>query len=50
MTLAQTGNDVAVDLDHMQMIQPLQQRVGQRAQARADLDDAIVTLAGEWRH
>jgi hypothetical protein len=39
--LAQAGDQVAVDLDHVQVVEPRQQRLGQRAEAGADLDQAV---------
>ena len=42
--LLQAGDDVAVDLNYMQMIQTLQQRIGKRTQAGADLDNTIGAL------
>ena len=36
------GGEIAVDLDDRQAVDPREQRPGQRAQTRADFDDAIV--------
>ena len=47
---AQAGNDVAVDLDHVQMIEPVQQRPRQRAEPRSDLDHRIVASRGDGGH
>ena len=41
VVMLQPRDDVAVDFHHMQMIQSLQQRTGQRAQAGADLDHIV---------
>lgn len=38
------GGKIAIDFDDDQAVDPGEQRPGQRPQARADLDDAIVPL------
>jgi hypothetical protein len=39
--LPQARDQVAVDLDHMQVVDAFQQRFGQGAEARADFDDGV---------
>jgi hypothetical protein len=42
--LPQPGDDIAIDLDHMQMVEPPQERAGQGAQPGTDLDQPVVPL------
>ena len=46
----QPSDDVAVDLHHMQSIQYFQQRAGQRAQARPDLDHIVFRFGTDGRN
>ena len=48
MLVPQTGNQVAVDLDDVQVVQPRQQRLGQRAETGADLDERENLLRGAY--
>ena len=43
-------HDVAVEFDHMQVLQLAQQGLGQRAQARADFDHEIVNFRANGSH
>ena len=45
--LAQAGDQVAVDLDHVEMPEPLGQRRGQGAQSRPDLDQPVAGPGGD---
>ena len=45
----QPGNDVAVDFNDVQMVEPLQQRFGQGTQPRPDLDHLGVAPGGNGR-
>jgi hypothetical protein len=38
------GGEIAIDLDDGQAVDPVQQRPGKRAQARADFDEALASL------
>src|SRR5574343_1724326 len=49
MLLLQTGNQVAIDFDDVQVIDTLQQRLGNRPQAGADFDHRIATLRIDGR-
>jgi len=42
MTLPESLAQIPVDLDHVQVIEPSEQREGQRSEAGSDLDDVIV--------
>ena len=42
MTLPESLAQIPVDLDHVQVIEPREQREGQRSEAGSDLDDVIV--------
>ncbi|SBT03417.1 hypothetical protein PROAA_1060004 [Candidatus Propionivibrio aalborgensis] len=44
ITRLQSGDDIAVNLDDLQMIQKFQQWVSQRSKSRTYLNDTIVTL------
>ena len=41
---AQPLHEISVEFDHLHAWQPLQQRIGQRAEARTDLDHDVVWL------
>ena len=45
----QAGDQVTVDFDDVQAVDALQQRLGDGAEARADLDDGIATLRIDGR-
>ena len=46
---AQPGDQVAVDLDDVQASHDRAQRLGQRAETGADLDDMVIRLGGDRR-
>ena len=47
---AQTGGQIAVQLDHGEAAKPLDQRLRQRRQARADLDHGITGARIDLAH